>query len=157
MKIGNLMDKIPWNKKLKSIAWSARQFRPLPVVSIVIFAAGVTLFTPLDMETSDKISLFSLITAFCGALLVVAELRMNQNTTKCNLIIKLNSYYHDNDSLMKVYEALEDENRNLAGESNFTHITKSEIASFMDFYENIAYLTKAKVISIADIDDLFGY
>ena len=58
---------------------------------------------------------------------------------------------------MKVYEALEDENRNLASESNFTHITKSEIASFMDFYENIAYLTKAKVISIADIDDLFGY
>lgn len=151
------MDKIPWNKKLKSIAWSARQFRPLPMVSIVIFAAGVTLFTPLDMETSDKISLFSLITAFCGALLVVAELKMNQNTTKCNMIIKLNSYYHDNDSLMKVYEALEDENRNLAGESNFTHITKSEIASFMDFYENIAYLTKAKVISIADIDDLFGY
>lgn len=151
------MDKIPWNKKLKSIAWSARQFRPLPMVSIVIFVAGVILFTPLDMETSDKISLFSLITAFCGALLVVAELKMNENTTKYNMIIKLNSYYHDNDSLMKVYEALEDENRNLAGESNFTHITKSEIASFMDFYENIAYLTKAKVISIADIDDLFGY
>lgn len=74
------------------------------MMSIAIFAAGVILFTPLDMETSDKISLFSLITAFCGALLVVAELKMNENTTKCNMIIKLNSYYHDNDSLMKVYE-----------------------------------------------------
>lgn len=151
------MDKIPWNKKLKNIAWSTRQLRPLPAVSIVILIAGIILFTLLDMEISKKISLFSLIAAFCGALLVVAELRMNQNTTKCNMIVKLNSYYHDNDSLMKVYEALEDENRNLAGESNFKYITKSEIASFMDFYENIAYLTKAKVISIADIDDLFGY
>ena len=146
------MDKIPWNKKLKNIAWSTRQLRPLPIVSIVILIAGIILFTLLDMEISKKISLFSLIAAFCGALLVVAELRMNQNTTKCNMIVKLNSYYHDNDSLMKVYEALEDENRNLAGESNFKYITKSEIASFMDFYENIAYLTKAKVISIADIE-----
>jgi len=48
------MNKPHWNKKLKSIAWLARQFRPLPMVSIVIFVAGVILFTPLDMETSDK-------------------------------------------------------------------------------------------------------
>lgn len=85
------MDKIPWNKKLKNIAWSTRQLRPLPIVSIVILIAGIILFTLLDMEISKKISLFSLIAAFCGALLVVAELRMNQNTTKCNMIVKLNS------------------------------------------------------------------
>ena len=70
------------------------------------------------------------------------------------MLIDQNNYFHDNEHLMKVYQALE---RPQGAPGVWDGIEDTDIACYCTFFENLYLLYSHKIARIEDLDDLFGY
>ena len=139
--------------------WFINQFTLLRVFwGVVALIAAVVLYLYLGNKSADIVTqvISGLVTLF-GALMIVIELRSTKKDKKAEYLVDLNNYFHHNETLMKVYGMLEEENQNRAGAPNFKDLTIIDFAAFCSYFENIAFLISNKQVRICDVDDLFGY
>lgn len=135
---------------------SNRVFLLLFVICLIVICVYIFIAKPFG---EDKIvDVFSLVGTIIGAIFIAVELQNTQVVTCCETLINLNNYFHENDTLMKVYGLLE---RNyitqFADKGLETDTSENDIAAYCTFFENLYLLINNRIAKISDIDDLFGY
>lgn len=120
----------------------------------------ICLMAVMWFKTGEEASvgIFSLAVTLIGTMFIAIELKNSQNVTCSDMLIDLNNYFHDSDRLMKVYEALEENDiRPDATEEIWRDVKGVEIAQYCTFFENLYLLYRHHIAEIEDLDDLFGY
>lgn len=135
---------------------SNRVFLLLFVICLIVICIYIFVSKPFG---EDKIvDVFSLVGTIVGAIFIAVELQNTQVVTCCETLINLNNYFHENNTLMKVYGLLE---RNymtqFADKGLETDTSENDIAAYCTFFENLYLLINNRIAKISDIDDLFGY
>lgn len=131
---------------------------------MLIFASFILclicLMAVMWFKTGEEASvgIFSLAVTLIGTMFIAIELKNSQNVTCSDMLIDLNNYFHDSDRLMKVYEALEENDMHPENTDEIWRSVKSvEVAQYCTFFENLYLLHKHHIAEIEDLDDLFGY
>ena len=114
---------------------SNRVFLLLFVICLIVICVYIFIAKPFG---EDKIvDVFSLVGTIIGAIFIAVELQNTQVVTCCETLINLNNYFHENDTLMKVYGLLE---RNyitqFADKGLETDTSENDIAAYCTFFEN---------------------
>ena len=131
---------------------------------VLIFASLVLclmcLMAIMWFKTGEEASvgIFSLAVTLIGTMFIAIELKNSQNVTCSDMLIDLNNYFHDSDRLMKVYEALEENDMHPEDTERIWKDVKGvEVAQYCTFFENLYLLYRHHIAEIEDLDDLFGY
>lgn len=97
-----------------------------------------------------------------GTLLIIFELRTGKNTNSCYLLNEMNQYFFQNPRIALLYRKLEECYREPSeklvidnDEANDIHT--DDIVAYFCFFETFNEFLKHRVLSIKQIDDLFGY
>ena len=128
----------------------------------VIFLALAAVFILAVIGFSQPVSnnvlqIVSIVTTLFSALMIVTELHAGKQANKAERLIELNNYFHDNEGLMLMYDALENDKNNGLGAPNFAKVGIVNFAAYCSYFENLGFLINKNVANISDIDDLFGY
>ncbi len=104
------------------------------------------------------VGVFGLAATLVGTIFIAVELKNSQEVTCCETLINLNNYFHDNERLMAVYDALEKSymKKDYSKEA-FEGISDIDVACYSTFFENLYLLYHHHIARIEDLDDLFGY
>ncbi len=128
----------------------------------VIFLALAAVFVLAVIGFSQPVSnnvlqIVSIVTTLFSALMIVTELHAGKQANKAERLIELNNYFHDNEGLMLMCDALENDKNNGLGAPNFAKVGIVNFAAYCSYFENLGFLINKNVANISDIDDLFGY
>lgn len=121
---------------------------------VVVVLAAVGLSRPVPEKA---IQIIGIVATVFSAMMIVAEMHAGKQANKAERLIELNNYFHDNERLMLIYDALENDKNNGLGAPNFVKVGVVDFAAYCSFYENLGYLLSKGIATISDIDDLFGY
>ncbi len=104
------------------------------------------------------VGVFGLAATLIGTVFIAVELKNSQEVTCCDMLIDLNNYFHDNERLMAVYDALEKSYmKKDYGPDTFGGVSDIDVACYSTFFENLYLLYHHHIARIEDLDDLFGY
>lgn len=142
-----------------------RRFRT--VIGIILLVLSFSLpwisakFHWLGIEDEAAVGIFSVSATVTGAILLVYELKDNERITCCNMLSEMNIRFIENDRLMMLYQELcacyQDETRELViDNSNPNTVHAADLMGYMTFYEVINEYVKNGVLTISQMDDLFG-
>ncbi len=142
-----------------------RRFRT--VVGIVLLVLSFSLpwifarFHWLGVGDEAAVGIFSVSATVIGAILLVYELKDNERITCCNMLSEMNIRFIENDRLMLLYQELcacyQDESRDLKIDNEDPNsVHSADLMGYMTFYEVINEYVKNGVLSINQMDDLFG-
>ena len=124
----------------------------------IVIVGGIVTLVASCTDGSLCMDILSLLATLLGTIFIAVELRNSQVVTCCDMLIQLNNHFHDNSSIMEVYESLEKEYTKHQDVSElWKSINDSHIAAYCTFFENIYLLVRNKIVKMADIDSLFGY
>ena len=124
----------------------------LLIITCMIF---IRLFNTGEEAT---VGIFSLAATVLGTVFIAVELKNGSDVTCSEMLIEQNNYFHESDRLMKVYQILEDSEAKMTSDAKmWEDVTSAEIAQYCTFFENLYLLYKHHIVSIDDLDDLFGY
>ncbi|MGE5390042.1 MAG: GNAT family N-acetyltransferase, partial [Deltaproteobacteria bacterium] len=142
---------------LKQLLISQSSLPILLLIIIITVGSSIYIVFFLDSAFENKFTTLGSIWTVFAALLVVIELSTTKKANKTAMLIDMNNSFSNNGTLMAFYEALELDNRSEDWEAHFSSFKTSEIAAFFSFFENIAFLIDNNVVSLRDVDSLFGY
>lgn len=109
------------------------------------------------IKLGELSTLLTFIATMVGAIAISRQLFAAKAITKAEMLINLDTFYHNNEKLMTLYDNLEDENRNHAGATNFSTLNRADYAAFLDFFEKLSFLIENHIAEVRDIDPLFEY
>ncbi len=134
------------------------------IKKILIILAGILLVLMgclfFMLQRSDEnyiMEVLSLLATLIGTVFIAVELKNSAKVTCCDMLIQLNNYFHENESIMGVYEALELEFTGKNAEDAWEKVSDTDIASYCTFFENIYLLVHNKIATMENIDALFAY
>lgn len=143
---------------MKQIRYDSRVSMLMVFASLLLCL--LCLMAVMWFKTGEEASvgIFSLAVTLIGTMFIAIELKNSQNVTCSDMLIDLNNYFHDSDRLMKVYEALEENDaRPDDTEAIWRDVKGVEVAQYCTFFENLYLLYRHHIAEIEDLDDLFGY
>ena len=137
------------------------------VIAVLILVMSFVLpwaaakFEWLGLDPESAIGVFGGCFAAIGTILVVFELNDSERATCCNMISEMNTRFIENERMMHLYQKLCDCIRN-PGE--YLHVNdndpeavhSSDIMAYMTFYEVMNEYLKNGVMTIKQMDDMFG-
>lgn len=89
---------------------------------------------------------------------MAVKLKKWTRLTGCDMLIELNSYFHNSDCLMKVYKILKcHETDSDVCVELWKNVRNVEVAHYCTFLEKLYLLYRADIVTIEDLDDMFGY
>lgn len=127
------------------------------LVSMMLVLICFILVHAFHLGEEAAVGIFSLAATLVGTIFIAIELKNSQEVTCCDMLIDQNNYFHDNDHLMKVYEALERSQGAQVDMSVWKDVEETDIACYCTFFENLYLLYRHKIARLEDLDDLFGY
>lgn len=143
---------------MKQIRYDKRVSMMLIFASFILCL--ICLMAVMWFKTGEEASvgIFSLAVTLIGTMFIAIELKNSQNVTCSDMLIDLNNYFHESDRLMKVYEALEENDMHPEStEEIWRDVRGVEVAQYCTFFENLYLLYRHHIAEIEDLDDLFGY
>ena len=128
------------------------------LASTLLLLAGVFFIQIFHTGEEATVGILSLAATLIGTLFIVVELKNGSDVTCSEMLIEQNNYFHDSDRLMKVYGILEKcEMSGCSDGAMWEDVSSVEIAQYCTFFENLYLLYKHHIVTIDDLDDLFGY
>ena len=124
------------------------------VATILTIVVCFLLVGVFHLGDEAAVGVFALAATLVGTIFIPVEIKNSQEVTCCQMLIDQNNYFHDNEHLMKVYQALE---RPQGAPGVWDEVEDTDIACYCTFFENLYLLYSHKIARIEDLDDLFGY
>lgn len=116
----------------------------------------------LGIEDADLIQLLEVVVTAVGALIVIFELRSGEHLNCCGMLAEMNFKFIENDRLMLLYQKLEECYRDPSKHLEISEgwetdkIHDSDLMAYLTFYEVMFEHVDHGIISIEQMDDLFG-
>ncbi len=143
---------------MKQIRYDSRVSMVLIFASLILCLMCLMVIMWFKTGEEASVGIFSLAVTLIGTMFIAIELKNSQNVTCSDMLIDLNNYFHDSDRLMKVYEALEENDLHPDETERIWRDVKGvEVAQYCTFFENLYLLYRHHIAEIEDLDDLFGY
>ncbi len=128
-------------------------------LSLLLIGGGCAYFAIKRGDENFVMDVLSLLATLIGTVFIAVELKNSAKVTCCDMLIQLNNYFHENSSIMSVYEALETEFTGKADRvsKEWSEVRDTDVACYCTFFENIYLLIRNKIAKMEDIDSLFAY
>jgi len=139
-------------------------------ISILIILASFLLpvlyvkTNPFGLETEDAlVGIASIVITAISAIFIVFQLQDSESVTCCNMLAEMNLSFIENERMMFTYQKLEQCYRNpdfqfiVEDNDDKNSVHTSDLVSYFTFFEVLYEYIKHKVITINQMDDLFGY
>lgn len=110
------------------------------ILTIVVCFLLVGVF---HLGDEAAVGVFALAATLVGTIFIPVEIKNSQEVTCCQMLIDQNNYFHDNEHLMKVYQALE---RPQGAPGVWDGIEDTDIACYCTFFENLYLLYSHKIV-----------
>lgn len=115
----------------------------------------------LGIGEESIVGIFGVCASVIGAILVVFELHDNERVVCCSMLSDMNMKFIENERMMLLYQELckcvQEPGKVLQiDNSNPEAIHSADLMAYMTFYEVINEYVKNGVLSIKQMDDLFG-
>lgn len=153
-------------KKRVKTESQTRRFKRAFIAGLVVVIAFclpwmAARFNWLQIDADAAVNVFCVAATAIGALLVVFELNNSDRVTCCSMLSDLNMKFIENERLTRLYQELchcvQEPGRELpVDDSNPDSLHSSDLMAYMTFYEVINEYIKNGVLSIQQMDDLFG-
>ncbi len=154
-------------KTLYSIRTNKRNNKRLLQIALALFLTAVLpalIINTVDAITDEVlVGIASLVVTALSAIYVVFQLKDSENVTCCDMLSKMNLSFIGNKRLMLLYQRLEECYRNptetlvVKDDDDNSHIHTSDLVAYFTFFEVLNEYVKHKIVTIAQLDDLFGY
>lgn len=118
-------------------------------------------FNWLQIDDDAAINVFCVCATAIGTLLVIIELNSSERVSCCSMLSEMNMKFIENERLTKLYQELcrcvQEPGRELVVNDNDPDAVHSaDLMAYMTFYEVINEYIKNGVLTIQQMDDLFG-
>lgn len=143
-----------------------RRIRRVLVMGVVMVASFVLPWITvklnwLNISEEAAANIFGICATAIGAILVVIELNGNERVNCCSMLSDMNMKFIENERLMLLYQELtycvQDSKRELhVDNADPQAVHSGDLMAYMTFYEVINEYIKNGVMSIQQMDDLFG-
>ena len=128
----------------------------LPIVLIKTNFAGL-------QSEETLVGIASIVITALSAIFVVFQLQSSESVTCCDMLSNMNMSFIENERLLFLYQKLEECYRNpnkqlVIEDSDRTDVVHtSDLVAYFTFFEVLYEYIKHKVITVEQLDDLFGY
>lgn len=144
-----------FGRTLFSVAVLAAAFA-LPIICVKTNVFG--------LQTEEAlVGVASILITALSAVFVVFQLRDSENVTCCSMLSEMNLSFIENERLMLLYQKLEECYREpkkelqVIDDDNSKNVHTADLVAYFTFFEVLNEYVKHKVVTIAQLDDLFGY
>lgn len=125
-------------------------------LSVILF------FIEKSCTERSILDVVAIIVSMVGTLLIVFQLWDSKDITCCDMLAEMNCRFSENERILNLYQKLEEQYRvginvNNAGNVNYDGISSSDIMAYCSFFEVLYEYVEHGIISIKQMDDLFGY
>ncbi|MBQ3086066.1 MAG: GNAT family N-acetyltransferase [Clostridia bacterium] len=143
----------------KRIAW----FCFVILLCILIFALCM-FFPPFKIQSEEAlVGVVSVIITVLSAVFVVFQLSDTEHITCCDMLANMNISFIENERLMLLYQKLEECYRDsskkleIQDDSDEKTVHTADLVAYFTFFEVLNEYVKHNIVTIAQLDDLFGY
>ena len=134
----------------------------------VLLLSSVILFHLLKMnvgglEEGTLVEYILIMTTIVSVILVIVQLRSSVSATCCNMLSDLNLSFVENERVLLLHQKLEESYRvpereiKIEEGNDKESIHTTDVMAYFSFFEVLYEYVKHKVITIEQMDDLFGY
>lgn len=161
------------NIRLKKVAYKFKSSRQVwkrlalfvgIVISAILVFALCMIFRPFKIQSEEAlVGVVSVIVTVLSAIFVVFQLSDTENITCCDMLANMNLAFIENERLMLLYQKLEECYRNpgkeleVSDDSDAKTVHTADLVAYFTFFEVLNEYVKHNIVSIAQMDDLFGY
>lgn len=162
--IRRLISKFFFKMKVKRASFKRVVFSALILLASIyfpIFLINIQFGGLADEGT--QVGIASMVITALSAIFVVFQLKSSESVTCCEMLANMNIAFIENERLMFLYQKLEECYRNpelelIVEDSNDESVVHtSDLVAYFTFFEVLYEYIKHKVVSIGQLDDLFGY
>lgn len=125
----------------------------LMLLIILLLIIMIRIVSPI--MGNEITTILTTATTVIGIFSVFIEMKRSADIAECEFIFNLQKQFDDNPKIQKFYEQLDNDFAN--GVKINDSIKRTEIVSYLTFFEMMCNLIIKNVISIEDIDDLYAY
>lgn len=130
---------------------------------IILCSVSVILFyIEGSYKESSILDVIGIIISMVGTMLIVFQLWDSKDITCCDMLAEMNCRFSDNEKILKLYQKLEEQyrigvNSDSTKTVSFDDISISDVMAYCSFFEVLYEYVEHNIISIKQMDDLFGY
>lgn len=164
------MFRIALKRKLYLLKTNKRNAKRWFSIVLMLLAAAalpivfINLKDFLHIDSNEvMVEIISIIVTALSAIFVVFQLKDSESVTCCDMLSEMNLSFIENERLMLLYQKLEECYRcpektlEVIDDDDKNHVHTSDLVAYFTFFEVLNEYVKHKIVTIAQLDDLFGY